>query len=163
MPKPVRRCDWDVVVSFTPSFYDDCSTLVEVSARRQIMERSWVVVSLLYGLLRVSLVWQFLSKYGVNTAVYLCIELCSSAMYGISSARVVGSFVDSEWRLLKRWAPIALLAYAAPDAYVFASAGRLPGSLLRVLVSIVFVTATFTSIGMWLQIRDTRRERLQVN
>jgi hypothetical protein len=108
-------------------------------------------------------VWQFLSKYGVNTAIYLGIELCSSAMYGISSARVIGSFVDAQWRMLRRWAPIALLAYAAPDAYVFASAGRLPGSLLRVLLSIVFVTATFTSIGMWLQIRGKRRERVQVN
>lgn len=133
------------------------STLVDVAIRRKTVERSWVGISLVYGLFRASLVWKFLSQYGVNTAIFLVIELCSSALYGLSSARVVGAFVDSEWKTLRRWVPAAIVTYAAPDAYVFASAGRLPGSMLEILVSIVCVTAAFTAVGMWFQIRNKRR------
>lgn len=134
------------------------STLMMMSVRRQTIERSWVVVSVLYGLFRASLVWAFLSKYGVNTVVFLAIELTSSALYGLSSARVVGAIVDSRWSLLQRWAPAAFVTYAAPDAYVFASAGRLPGNMVEILLSIVAVTAVITAIGMWLQVRNKRRE-----
>lgn len=125
------------------------------------MERSWVGVSLIYGIVRASLVWKFLSKYGVNSALYLFVELGSSAIYGLSSARVIGSIVDSQWRTLRHWAPIALVAYLAPDAYVFLSAGKLPGNVFRILVSIVFITATFSAIGSWLQIRSKRKERIE--
>jgi hypothetical protein len=129
-----------------------------MSIRRQTIERSWVVVSVVYGLFRASLVWAFLSKYGVNTLIFLVIELTSSALYGLSSARVVGALVDSQWQKLRRWIPAALATYAAPDAYVFASAGRLPGNMLEILLSIVAVTAVITAVGMWFQVRNKRRE-----
>lgn len=137
------------------------STLGEVAIRRKTVERSWVGVSLLYGLFRASLVWTFLSQYGVNSAIFLVIELVSSALYGLSSARVVGAFVDAHWKTLRHWIPTAVVTYAAPDAYVFLSAGRLPGSMLEILISIVSVTAAFTAIGMWFQVRNKRRARTQ--
>lgn len=136
------------------------STLSAVTVKRQTIERSWVGVSVLYGLFRASLVWTFLSQYGVNTAVFLVIELVSSMAYGLSSARVVGAFVDSRWRSLRVWIPVALITYAAPDAYVFLSAGRLPGGMVEVLVSIVCVTAAFTAVGMWFQVRNKRRAQM---
>jgi len=129
-----------------------------MSIRRQTIERSWVVVSVLYGLFRASLVWAFLSKYGVNTLIFLVIELTSSALYGLSSARVVGAIVDSRWRKLRQWIPAALVTYAAPDAYVFASAGHLPGNMLEILLSIFAVTAVITAVGMWIQVRNKRGE-----
>lgn len=135
------------------------STLGAVALKRQTIERSWVGVSLLYGLFRASLVWKFLAKYGVNTGVFLVIELGSSMLYGLSSARVVGAFVDSRWKSLRQWVPVALVTYAAPDAYVFLSAGRLPGSMLEILISIVCVTAAFTGVGMWFQVRNKRRAK----
>ena len=131
-----------------------------MTVKRQTIERSWVGVSVLYGLFRASLVWTFLSQYGVNTAVFLVIELMSSMAYGLSSARVVGAFVDSRWRSLRAWIPVALITYAAPDAYVFLSAGRLPGGMVEVLVSIVCVTAAFTAVGMWFQVRNKRRAQM---
>ncbi len=131
-----------------------------MAIKRQTVERSWVIVSVFYGLFRASLVWKFLSKYGVNSAVFLMIELVSSALYGLASARVVGAFVDEKWKELRRWIPAALLTYAAPDAYVFLSAGRLPGSMWEILISIVCVTAVFTVIGIVLQVRNKRRALL---
>lgn len=130
-----------------------------MGVKRQTVERSWVLVSLFYGLFRATLVWKFLAQYGVNTVVFLVVELTSSGIYGLASARLVGAIVDSDWKKLRRWIPGAVASYAAPDAYVFASAGRLPGNMFEILLSIVAVTATLSAVGIFFQVRSKRREK----
>lgn len=138
------------------------STLVLVTIHRQTIERSWIGISVLYGLFRAALVWKFLSQYGVNTAIFLCIELTSSALYGLSSGRVVAAVADGQWKRLRIWVPSALVTYGSPDAYVFLSAGKLPGSMLEILVGIVLVTLVITAVGMWFQIRNSKRDEVAI-
>lgn len=112
---------------------------------------------MLYGLLRAYLVWEFLGEYHVNAAVFLMIELTSSALYGLWSGRLLGALIDGDRRAAWRVGPKALVAYLAPDAYVLASAGRLPGPILEVIIGIVIVTATLTVVGLWLKVRNARK------
>jgi hypothetical protein len=123
---------------------------------RAFIEKGWILVSIGYGGVRAALVWTFLKKYGVNPYVFSLIEFSSAAIYGLSSARVVGAIVDANWDLLRTWVPIAVLSYAAPDVYVFASAGHLPGSMLEMLLGIVGVTAVITTVGLVVQVRKGR-------
>ena len=128
-----------------------------MASRRAQFERGWILVSIAYGGLRAALVWKFLRKYGVNPYVFGGIEFISVAIYGKSSAQVVGSVVDGVWIRLRTWLPVALLAYFAPDGYVFLSAGRLPSDMLVILVSVVCVTLVLTGVGMIAQVRRGRR------
>jgi hypothetical protein len=124
--------------------------------RRTQLERGWILVSIAYGGLRAALVWKFLSQYGVNPYVFGVIEFSSAAIYGISSAKVVGAVIDGAWIRLRPWLPVAVLSYFAPDAYVFLSAGRLPSDMLAILVSVVCVTLVLTGVGMFTQVRRGR-------
>jgi hypothetical protein len=129
-----------------------------MNSRRDQFERGWILVSIAYGGLRAALVWKFLKQYGVNPYVFGAIEFISAAIYGKSSAQVVGAVVDGEWILLRRWLPIAVLTYFVPDGYVFLSAGRLPSDMLVILVSVVCVTMVLTAVGMIAQVRRGRRD-----
>lgn len=131
-----------------------------MTSRRAQFERVWILVSIAYGGLRAALVWKFLRKYGVNPYVFGGIEFISAAIYGKSSAQVVGAVVDGVWIRLRIWLPVALLAYFAPDGYVFLSAGRLPSDMLAILVGMVGVTLLLTGVGILSQIRRGRRALL---
>lgn len=128
-----------------------------MSPKRMVMERTWIAVSVLYGLFRAYLVWEFLGEYHVNALMFLVIELSSSALYGLWSGRLLGSLIDRDRRVAWRVGPKALVAYLAPDAYVLTSAGRLPGPILEIIIGIVVVTATLTVVGLWVRVRNARR------
>ena len=128
-----------------------------MNTRRVNLERGWILVSVAYGGLRAALVWKFLRKYGVNPYVFAGIEFSSAAIYGKSSARVVGAVIDGAWKRIRLWLPVALLAYFAPDGYVLLSAGKLPGDMLAILLAMVCVTLVLTGVGVGGQIRRGRR------
>jgi len=127
-----------------------------MDTRRAQFERAWIIISVAYGGLRAALVWKFLRKYGVNPYVFGTIEFSSAALYGKSSAKVVGAVIDGTWGRIRSWLPTALLAYFAPDVYVFLSAGELPSDMLTILVAVVCVTLVLTGAGVWSQIRRGR-------
>lgn len=131
--------------------------MTAVSPRRVLIERTWILVSVLYGVFRAYLVWEFLGDYRVNAFVFLIIELVASALYGLWSGRMVGAIIDGDRALVWRMAPRAALSFFAPDAYVLASAGRLPGPVLEVVLSVVAVSTVLTGIGLWVKVRNARR------
>ena len=128
-----------------------------MDTRRATFERGWILISVAYGGLRAALVWKFLRKYGVNPYVFGAVEFTSAAIYGKSSAQVVGAVIDGTWVRLRSWLPVALLAYFAPDSYVLLSAGRLPSDMLAILVAMVCVTLVLTGVGVASQIHRGRR------
>jgi hypothetical protein len=131
-----------------------------MSSRSTTWSRVWIIASIAYGGLRTALVWRFLHQYGVNVWVFGIIELFASALYGLSSARVVTFLLARSWSHLRPWGVLTFVSYAIPDVYVFASAGTLPGSYLDVLIGIVFVTAVLTAIGIVGQVRKGRALQL---
>ena len=133
-----------------------------MDTRRADFERVWILISVAYGGLRAVLVWKFLRKYGVNPYVFAGIEFSSAAIYGKSSAQVVGAVIDGAWKRIRSWLPLALLAYFAPDSYVLFSTGKLPSDMLAILLAIVCVALVLTGVGIWSQIRRGRRALLDL-
>ena len=128
-----------------------------MDTRRANFERGWILISVAYGGLRAALVWKFLRRYGVNPYVFGAVEFSSAAIYGKSSAKVVGAVIDGTWVRLRSWLPVALLAYFAPDSYVLLSAGKLPSDMMAILFAMVCVTLVLTGVGIASQIRRGRR------
>jgi hypothetical protein len=128
-----------------------------MDTRRANFERVWIFLSLVYGGIRSAFVWKFLRKFGVNPYVFGGIEFTSAALYGKSSAQVVGAVIDGAWKLFRIWTPVALVAYFAPDAYVLFSSGRLPSDMMTILLAVVCVTLVLTGLGLVSQIRRGRR------
>jgi len=129
-----------------------------MDARRALLSRLWILASVAYGGLRALLVWKFLAGYGVNPWVFAAVELSSSAGYGWGSARLVTHVVDRQWFGLRWSAPATLLAYAAPDAYVFLAVGHLPDGLWATIITIVGVSALLAVVAL---VREVRRGRLR--
>lgn len=133
-----------------------------MNTRRAQFERGWIVVSIAYGGLRAGLVWKFLRKYGVNPYAFGFIEFASAAVYGKSSAQVVGAVIDGAWSRLRWWLPIAVLAFFAPDGYVFFSAGSLPSDMMAILISVVSVSLVLSGLGVVTQVRRGRQAKSEV-
>jgi len=131
-------------------------TLGSVRVDRSKLERLWIVASLAYGGLRTAIVWRYLKEYGVNVYAFGFVEFSTAAIYGLSSARIVGAVVDRNKRGLMRWSPIALTSFFAPDVFVFLSAGEMPASLLEVLISVVVGTTLLGIVSLVSQVRKAR-------
>ena len=127
-----------------------------MAPRRALLSRLWLLGSIAYGGVRALLVWRFLSGYGVNPWAFAAVELGSSALYGWASARVVLAVADRSWGLLWRAGPLSVGAYAAPDAFVFATLGHAPDGLVRTLVGVVVVSALVAGVAL---VREVRRSR----
>lgn len=128
-----------------------------MTQRRVALERGWIIASVLYGCVRISLAWAFLREYGVNVWVFAAVEAVSSLGYGIASARTVSAIIEATYSRLRIWGPLALAAYLAPDVYVFSSAGRMPDGVLAAVIGVFLVALTITVIGIIAQIRRRTR------
>ena len=131
--------------------------LIEDPQHRRFLSRLWITGAVLYGLVRVALVWQFLGGYGVNPHRFALVELASSVGYGWANAKVAGAVTDRNWLAIGRFAPFAMAAYLAPDLYVFATIGHVPGGVLAGLATIFCATAAFGTMALVRQVREVRR------
>ena len=113
----------------------------------------WILVSVLYGGVRTAIVWRYLRKYGVNPYLFGVIEFSTAAVYGLSSARVIGAVIDRNRRKMGIWAAAAFFSFFAPDAFVFLSAGAMPAGLIEVLVTIVAFTTIVGVVSLIMQLR----------
>lgn len=129
-----------------------------MTRRRVALERGWIIASVLYGCIRITLVWAYLRDYGVNAWAFAGVEVVSSLGYGFASARAVSAVLDATYSRLRAWGPLALVSYLAPDVYIFSSAGRMPNGVLTVVVGVFLVALVTTVIGIISQIR--RRPRV---
>lgn len=101
--------------------------------------RLWVVATVAYGILRVVLAGAFLADYGLNVVVFAIIEIGSSLMLGISSARLTASMVAGRGGKRGWLLAVVVVSYFAPDTYVLVFAGRMPGEVLVPVLAIVCV------------------------
>ena len=126
------------------------------SAKRRVLERLWIVGSVAYGGLRIFIADHTVRRYGVNIWAFAVVELGTSFVYGLSTARVVGALVDRNRDALARWAPIALASFLAPEAFVVLTGHRMPRAVYLVVAAIVLVMG---SVAAWSLVRKVREER----
>lgn len=96
----------------------------------------------------------WLSKYGVNTSVFAVVEIVSSVIYGVASAKTVLALVDKHRRIALMWGSASAVSYLSPDVYIFSTGQSLPMLSYVVIITLIVVLG---SVG----IVDARRRYVQ--
>ena len=125
-----------------------------IAQRRKLFSYAWLVAVMLWCAIRIGVVSVWLSQYGVNTSVFAVIEIVSSVIYGVASARTVLALVDKRRRNALLWGLASVVAYLVPDVYVFSAGRSLPLLSYVVIITLIVVIG---SVG----ILDVRRRYVQ--
>ena len=125
-----------------------------IAQRRKLFSYAWLVAVMLWCVIRIGVVSVWLSQYGVNTSVFAVIEIVSSVIYGVASARTVLALVGKRRRNALLWGLASVVAYLVPDVYVFSAGQSLPLLSYVVIITLIVVLG---SVG----ILDVRRRYVQ--
>jgi uncharacterized membrane protein YhaH (DUF805 family) len=125
-----------------------------IAQRRKLFSYAWLVAVMLWCAIRIGVVSVWLSQYGVNTSVFAVIEIVSSVIYGVASARTVLALVGKRRRNALLWGLASVVAYLVPDVYVFSAGQSLPLLSYVVIITLIVVIG---SVG----ILDVRRRYVQ--
>ena len=107
--------------------------------RRILISGLWLVVVLSWSVVRIVVVSFWLSQYGISTVVFAVVELISSAIYGVASAQTVLAIIDKSRNNAKSWGAVCVVAYLAPDVYIFSAGKSLPLMSYVVIVGLIVV------------------------
>jgi hypothetical protein len=125
-----------------------------IAQRKKLFSYAWLVAVMLWCAIRIGVVSVWLSQYGVNTSVFAVIEIVSSVIYGVASARTVLALVGKRRRNALLWGLASVVAYLVPDVYVFSAGQSLPLLSYVVIITLIVVLG---SVG----ILDVRRRYVQ--
>lgn len=95
-----------------------------VSARRQVLELSWVIGVVAFVIIRFLIAYSTLARYGRATViVFGILDVVTAVPYALGTARVVTSLADRHVQAAGRWAALACASFVAPYVWL-AWAGR---------------------------------------
>lgn len=118
--------------------------------------RIWIVLVLLWAIGRAVFVKELFGSHGVNGVVYLAVDLISSIPYAIYSARLVMTFINHDFKNIKRNIFATAFFFYIPDLYILIAARRVPVGLYAIL----FVTISlFSAFAVGTIARDIRKKR----
>ncbi len=126
---------------------------MKLLSRRMTLSVTWVVVVLLWSVARICAVSVWLSEYGISTKIFAAVEISSSLIYGVSSAKAVSSHFSKQKLSLLVWGLITLVSYITPDAYVLVNGRTLPTIYY---VVIVFLAVSFGAYAVFTIARAAR-------
>ena len=116
---------------------------MKLKSRQMTLSATWVVLVLLWSVVRICAVSVWLSDYGISTKIFAVIEISSSFIYGTSSARAVLQHVNKQRRSVLFWGFVAFFSYITPDAYVLINGRSMPTVFYIVIVSLVVLFGAY--------------------
>jgi len=134
-------------------------TAASRSRRRRRLERLWIVGSVAYGALRIVVADRTVRRYGVNIWAFATIELSTSWLYGLSTARVVGALVDRALRTALRWGVLATATFFAPESFIVLTGRDMPAAVYLVIGGLLATVGTFATVSLVRNVRAGRRAR----
>ena len=72
---------------------------------------------------------------------------------------MVLSFIDDQYRSAIKWGIISLVAFVAPDIYIFEGTRRLPKKVIIVLCAVIATMSALAVVTVVRKIRKGRAER----
>jgi hypothetical protein len=126
---------------------------------RRWLERGWFFVVVVYALVRIVLADKFLARYGLPIKPFAAVEVLSSMMYALASARFVGELVDGNHRKGGFFGLCSLVAFGAPDVFVIVASDHIPRSIYLVFALIVIGTVVFSVRELRVKMREALLQR----
>ena len=125
--------------------------------RRVVLERLWILASVLWGVGRAIVVGKTLGGYGVNPWIYGLIDIATSLPLGLGTARTVEAIIDADWAAARKWASLAAAMFIAPDISIIVMGKGLPVIVYVILAAIAAVTGTLLVRSARTKVRFARR------
>lgn len=132
------------------------STWLESERHQRLLERWWVVLTILWEGLKTFVIGKTFSKYGVDPLIYFVIVTVIAVPYAKLIVRLVSATVFEKWRNVILLSPLVLTLHFIPDIYIIYSTDELPTYLLD---TFLFVVMLFLALGIRAFIVNVRRGR----
>jgi hypothetical protein len=116
---------------------------MKLKSRQMTLSATWVVLVLLWSVVRICAVSVWLSDYGISTKIFAVIEISSSLIYGTSSAKAVLQHINKQRRSVFFWGFLAFFSYITPDAYVLINGRSMPTVFYIVIVLLVILFGAY--------------------
>jgi choline-glycine betaine transporter len=126
------------------------------AAIRRRLEHAWFLVVVAYACVRIFLADKFLVKYGLPIKPFAVVEIMSSMVYALASARFIGALVDNNNRKAGFFGLCTLVGFGAPDVFVIFASDHIPRSIYVVLALIVIGTTVYTVRELRAKMRKAR-------
>jgi hypothetical protein len=124
--------------------------------RETFWERIWASTIILYSFVATFVVWKALHKYGVNPYLFFLIDVITSWLYGLSSARLVMSVIKRRSNQIAKWGIYSALNFVIPQLYILISAHHVPREVYLIIGGVVFCLAIFSIFGIYNELRKAR-------
>lgn len=116
-----------------------------VITRQTIIGQMWVALVMLWAGMRILAVEIWLVEYGINIWWFAVIEVLSSILYGLSSARLVRALAARYRKDAGKWGALTLLGYVMPDTYLLSVGTAMP---LATYVIVVLLALIFAAVAL---------------
>ena len=114
--------------------------------QQMIFARLWVALVMLWAGLRILAVEIWLVGYGVSIWWFTVIEVLSSVLYGVSSARLVKELSARRRSNSAKWGTFTLVGYVLPDTYLLSVGRAMPLATYLIVVSLAVAFAVIALV-----------------
>jgi uncharacterized membrane protein len=125
---------------------------------RQLVERWWIAIVLIWDVIKTLVVDKTFSKYGVNPYIYFVIVIAIAVPYAISTAKMLFAILSNHWRHAMSYGFVAVVLHFIPDIYILVNAKKTPRSLFDSFIIMIVIFTVFAVHGIISKVREHRRE-----
>lgn len=119
----------------------------------------WIVLNIVYDLLRIVIVTKIFGEYGVNGWWYGLYEVTFSAIFAFSTFVLIAAMVDNDTRRSVLAGAVSIISFFAPEAYVVAVSREVPPILYIGLGLFLLVSASITIRTLYRKTRKRQSEQ----
>ena len=134
----------------------------ETLRKRQMLTRMWAGIVIAWSVIRTIIIWAALGDYGFNPWIYLGIDLVCSTIDALTTPKMVLRFIDDRYKSAMKWATLSLVAYVAPDVYIFEGTRTLPTKVIVVLCIVIVAMFSLATVTVVRKVRIGRAARLRL-
>ncbi len=127
-----------------------------IARHRRWLERGWILVSTAYGALRIFVADHTVARYGVNIWAFAGVELSSSVVYGMGTAKLIGAVIDRRRQQALRWAGFAAIGFCSPETFVAVTGQHMPTT---VYIALATILTTMGTVGVVTLVRRIKAAR----
>ena len=124
---------------------------LENTKHQHLVERLWILIVIIWGCVKALVINDVFGKYGINTWIYLAIDLAIAVPYALSTARFVIFGLERKWQKAWPYGIAAIIFHFIPDIYILAGTHSVP--------KIIYLIFALTVIGFsYLAYRNVRKQ-----
>jgi hypothetical protein len=135
------------------------SSWLKSEKHRQLVERWWIAIVLVWDIVKTLVVDKTFAQYGVNPYIYFLIVVSIAVPYAISTAKMLFAILANHWRNALVYGAIAAVLHFIPDIYILLTAKQVPRSLFDSFIVMIVIFTVFAVHGVITHVRQNRKSK----